>query len=126
MSLCVLIVEDEPLIALDLRTILEDAGHEVAGIAARMSEAMQVAASKQLDVAIMDYHIAGRHNGVDVAKRLREEHGIGSLFVSANVDDRLRAMAAEWQPFGFIGKPYIEAQIVQALASVKPRLSSKD
>ncbi len=126
MPLCVLIVEDEPLIAMDLRDIIEEAGHEVAGVATRMSEALTVASEHPLDVAIMDYNIAGHHNGVDVARRLREEYGIGSLFVSASINDRLRAMAAEWSPVGFIGKPFIAQQIVKALSSVEARLSSKD
>jgi two-component system, response regulator PdtaR len=124
MALCVLIVEDEPLIAMDLRSILEEAGFEIAGVASRMSEAMAIAAQAPLDIAIMDYHIAGRHNGVDVARRLREEHGVGSLFVSANLDDQLRAMAAEWQPVGFIGKPFLAEQITKALHAAEARLSS--
>ena len=115
MTLCVLIVEDEPLIAMDLQSIIEDADHEVAGIATRMSEAMEIASRKRLDVAIMDYNIAGSHDGVDVARRLREEHGVGSLFVSGNVDNRLRAIAAAWEPLGFIAKPFREEDILRAL-----------
>lgn len=122
MSLQVLIVEDEPLIAMHLRTILEDAGHQVAGTSTTMNGALSLAAKNpHLDLAIIDIVLANVSDGVATARRLREEHDVASLFVSANLTDRTVAMAAAWRPVGFIGKPFQEEAILAALDALDPR-----
>lgn len=127
MPLRVMIVEDEPTIALQLESIIEEAGHEVLGIAPEMRSALGIAtANPHLDLAIMDVELASRPDGVAAAQRLREEHDVASLFVSANIDDEVRARALEWQPVGFIGKPFREADIVAAIAAIAPRPARRD
>ncbi|MBE7184980.1 MAG: response regulator [Methylobacterium mesophilicum] len=111
----VLIIEDEPLVAMDLEIILEEAGYEVVGIARAMDHALRIAASKHPDLAIMDVHLEDGSNGVETAKRLRQEFNVPSLMVSAEVGQQTKAMALPWAPLGFIEKPYFTAQIVKAL-----------
>ncbi len=116
MPLRILIVEDEPLIALDVHTIVEDAGHTVAGCVDTMSQALAVAASGSVDVAIMDIELATEPNGVEAARRLRDEHGVRSLFVSASLNPEIRTSAAALDPVGFIDKPFAAPQILEALS----------
>lgn len=115
MSSRVLIVEDEPLIAMVLDIILEDAGYHVVGIAREMHHALRLATEHPIDIAIMDVHLAGGTSGIETAKRLRQEFDVPSLFVSAELSVRTRAMALEWKPIGFVEKPYVAVQIVNAL-----------
>ncbi|WP_062018339.1 MULTISPECIES: response regulator [Aureimonas] len=117
MPLRILIVEDEALIALELQGILEDAGHDVVAMARSMREALSHAhAHPKLDLAVMDVDLAGGSSGIETAKRLRETYDLTSLFVSGHVDDETRALALEWGPLGFIGKPFAEKQILKAIA----------
>ncbi|MBB3951037.1 response regulator [Aureimonas jatrophae] len=119
MALRVLIVEDEVLIALHLEGILEDAGHEVVGTAASSSAALDLARrSVPFDLAIMDVDLLDGPNGVETARRLREEHGVASLFVSGRLEEEVQAMGLAWKPLGFIGKPFMEAQIIEALERI--------
>lgn len=112
----VLIVEDEPVIVLDLMDILEDAGHIVVGVAESMERALELAtASVPFDVAIMDVDLSGGPDGVETARRLREQHDVPSLFVSGRLTDESRALAAEWGPLGFIGKPFLPEQVLGAI-----------
>lgn len=115
MRLRILIVEDDALIATSLEDILVRAGHEVVGTAIHMHGALRAADGAYADVAIMDVDLAAGTNGVETAKLLRERHDVPSLFVSARADDELRAMASEWRPVGFVGKPFGDAQILGAL-----------
>lgn len=125
MPLRVMIVEDEPTVALQLESIVEKAGHEVVGIAPEMRSALRIATENSLlDLAVMDIELASGPDGVVAARRLREEHDVAPLFVSANIEDEVRARALEWQPVGFIAKPFQEADIVSALADMIPRPST--
>lgn len=116
----VLIVEDEPLIAMDLQFILEDAHHIVVGIANSMTTALALADDHvPFDVAIMDVDLAGGSDGIETAGRLRDEHNVASLFVSGRLTEENRALAAEWRPVGFISKPFLDSQILDALKKVR-------
>ena len=118
MTLHILIVEDEMLLAMDLEDILQDAGYVVAGHATHMDQAVAFAehAKCRIDVAIMDVHLARGSNGVDTAAILRQRWNIPSLFVSGNLDEKTRALALQWAPIGFVGKPFSEREMLKALS----------
>jgi CheY-like chemotaxis protein len=116
MPLNILVVEDEPLIAMDLQTIIEDVGYRLAAIVDTMQGALAAAAAEPVDVAIMDIELATLPDGMETARRLREEHGVRSLFVSANIGAGLRAAASVLDAVGFIDKPFVALEIERALA----------
>lgn len=120
MSLCVLIVEDEMLLALDLEDILVEAGYVVVGNAVDMHQAIAMCDKHghRIDIAIMDVHLARGTNGVETAKVLRQRWNIPSLFVSGNIDEKMQALALEWEPAGFVGKPFSQREVLKALAAV--------
>lgn len=118
-ALRVMIVEDEMLLALDLEDMLLDAGYTVVGQASDMPQALAIAESMDggIDVAIMDINLARGSNGVETAAALRQRWNIPSLFVSGNLDERTRQMAMQWQPIGFVGKPYSERELLTVMSS---------
>ena len=119
-SLRILIVEDEILIALELESLLQDAGHEAVGIAASSDEALALGADLGPDLAFVDIHLADGPTGVEAARRLSRERGITVLFMTANAkripDDFVEA-------HGVIAKPYTERGVLQALDYV---IASRD
>ncbi|MBB6511200.1 CheY-like chemotaxis protein [Rhizobium soli] len=118
-ALRVMIVEDEMILALDLEDMLLDAGYTVVGQASDMPEALAIAEGVEggIDVAIMDINLARGSNGVETAAALRKLWNIPSLFVSGNLDERTRQMAMEWQPIGFVGKPYSEREVLTVIGT---------
>lgn len=120
MSLRIMIVEDELLLAMDLEDLLTIAGHRVAGQASDTIQAIELAEQSggHIDVAIMDINLARGSNGVETAAILRQRWNIPSLFVSGNLDEKTRAKALEWDPIGFVGKPYSEREVLAAIASI--------
>ncbi|MFP3544415.1 response regulator [Rhizobium sp. SIMBA_035] len=113
----IMIVEDEMLLALDLEDMLLDARYEVVGQAVDMPQALAVAESAggAVDLAIMDVNLARGSSGVEIAGELRKRWNIPSLFVSGNLDARTRELAMQWNPIGFVGKPYSEREVLSAI-----------
>jgi CheY-like chemotaxis protein len=111
-SLRILIVEDEILIALELESLLQDAGHEVVGVAASSDEALGLGAESRPDLAFVDIHLADGPTGVEVARSLAREHGIMVLFMTANAK---RIPDGFTDAHGVIAKPYTERGVQQAL-----------
>lgn len=111
----ILIVEDEILIALELESLLQDAGHDVVGIAASSAEALALSQSLDPDLAFVDIHLADGPTGVDVARHLSSEQDVIVLFMTAN-SKRIPEDFAGAR--GVIAKPYTERGVKEALAYV--------
>jgi CheY-like chemotaxis protein len=115
MAATVLIVEDQVLIAWHLSDLVEGAGHRVLAIARDPAEAMEVAARQRPDFALMDIRLHGGTSGLEAARMLFECWGVRSIYISANLDPTTRAQAEELRPLGFVGKPFLPAEIIAAV-----------
>src|ERR1700761_2752251 len=78
----ILLVEDEPLIALDLESILERLGHEVVGVAETRLEAIHLAEHEHPDVALVDIKLRDGFTGVATADQLTSDFGLYCAFVT--------------------------------------------
>lgn len=112
---CLLLVEDDFLVGMEMETGLEEAGYEVAGIAVTAEEAVAIAAARRPALVVMDIRLAGDRDGVDAALEIYRSLGIRSIFASAHGDARIRARAAEAQPLAWVAKPYRVATLVKAV-----------
>ncbi|MGA2497708.1 MAG: response regulator [Tepidisphaeraceae bacterium] len=114
----VLIVEDESLVGMMLRQMLDRMGHTVLGQAANAVEAAELYRRHNPDLVLMDIRLAGS-DGLEVARTLLEERPCPVVVVSAYSDKELIARAAAVGVFGYLVKPVnereLEAQIEVAL-----------
>jgi len=115
MELEVLIVEDQVLIAIHLQDLVEEAGHRVVATAHDGDGALAAAESARPTIAIMDIRLANGASGIDVARQLYDAYGLRCLFVSANIDESVRSRVADLRPLGFIGKPFLAAEVITAV-----------
>jgi CheY-like chemotaxis protein len=106
----ILIVEDEPIVALALQDMLEDLGYEVVGPAFRETAALTLAASETIDAAILDVNM-GDGDSYGVARRLRGR-GIPYLFATGYGREGLEA---GHEDIPVLQKPYRDAQVEAAL-----------
>ena len=111
----VLIVEDEPIVAEAMSLCLDSAGHQVVGIAKDEVSALTQAALGQPEVVLMDTRLAGASDGIETAQKMRAEHPVEVVFVTAYGDPRTRAQAAAVQPVGFVTKPFSSEQLTEAV-----------
>lgn len=115
MGLEVLVVEDQVLIAIHLQDLVEEAGHRVSAIAHDTAGALAAAARQRPSFAIMDLRLSHGESGIDVARQLYDLYRLRCLFISANIDGEVRRRVAELEPLGFIGKPFLPAEVIAAV-----------
>jgi DNA-binding LytR/AlgR family response regulator len=98
----VLIVEDEALLALELESEVEIAGHEVVGVALSSKQARDLMESTQPDFAFVDIHLVDGPTGIDVGRDLAQNR-VPYVFVSGNIKKLPPDFAGA---LGAIEKPY--------------------
>lgn len=101
----ILIVEDEALLALDLKNQLENQRYEVTAIAPSNKKAMKLIAETVPDLVLMDIQIKGKIDGVETAKMVKEQYNIPVVFLTAYADDTFLQRAKLAEPFGYLLKP---------------------
>jgi response regulator NasT len=116
----VLIAEDETLIRLDLKQMLERADLDVCAEANDGVEAVEQARSEEPDLAILDVRMP-RLDGIEAARRILEERPIPIVIVSAYTERSLVDRAAEAGVYGYLAKPFCEADLLPAIATARAR-----
>ena len=116
----ILIAEDETMIRLDLRTLLEGAGFEVCAEVADGEEAVERARAVAPDLAILDVKMP-RTDGIEAARRIIAERPIPIVIVSAHGEEELVRRAVEAGVFGYLTKPFREADLAPAIRTAIAR-----
>lgn len=101
----IVIVEDEGLIAADLRGRLERAGYRVPAVASEAGEALEVIREKTPDLVLMDIRLQGNMDGIQVAEQVRRDFDIPVVYLTAYEDPRTLERARQTNAFGYIKKP---------------------
>src|SRR5690606_5771438 len=114
MSIKLLIVEDEYVVANDLSLMLKDAGYQVVGIANNVIEAIEIVKESKPDIVLLDIFLKGELTGIDLAKHLRKDN-VPFVYLSANSNQSILEKANETQPYGFLVKPFREKDVLVAL-----------
>src|SRR5437667_12068877 len=112
----ILIAEDETIIRLDLKQLLERAGFEVCAEARDGVEAVELARSEQPDLAVLDVKMP-RLDGIEAARRILDERPIPIVMLTAYGQDELVSRALEAGVFGYLVKPFRETGLPPALAA---------
>ncbi|MBI5586106.1 MAG: response regulator, partial [Deltaproteobacteria bacterium] len=112
-----LIVEDEFIVAANLQADLEDQGYTVVGQADSGEEALALAADRRPDLALMDIRLKGGMDGVETARRLRQELDIPVIFLTAYADERQLERVTHCEPLGYLLKPY-EPRELRAIVDI--------
>jgi response regulator NasT len=116
----ILIAEDETIIRLDLRELLERAGFEVCAEARDGEEAVELARSERPDVAVLDVKMP-RLDGIEAARRILDDRPIPIVIVTAYGEQELVARAVEAGVFGYLVKPFRETDLLPAIQTAQAR-----
>lgn len=116
----ILIVEDEFIVANDLKIMLIKAGYQITGIASSVVQARKSIAEKRPDWVLLDIMLKGDLTGIDLAWELREIN-LPFLYISANTNQSTLEAVKETQPYGFMVKPFRERDLIVMLDIAKYR-----
>jgi DNA-binding response OmpR family regulator len=112
MSARILVIEDEALVAMELRFVLEDLGHEVVGTAADARTARRLVQEREVDLALVDIHLSDGPTGIDLGRELGQELGVTVLFMTANPGMVRNGVAGT---MGVLSKPTDERSVQTAV-----------
>ena len=115
----VLIADDESGILSLLKRFLQEAGHEVVGMATSGDEALDLARALKPELVLMDIVMPGEIDGIRAAGIMKGEMQIPSIFITGYTDKEYRDRAKFVEPLGYIVKPFkleqLQATIEMAL-----------
>jgi two-component system, response regulator PdtaR len=115
-----LVAEDETLIRLDLKALLERADFEVCAEAKDGAEAVELARVHEPDLAIMDVRMP-RLDGIEAARRIHAERPIPIVMLTAFSDRRLVSRAIGAGAFAYLVKPFREQDLLPAIEAAAAR-----
>jgi len=115
MSKKILIIEDEVIIAEEIKITLEGLGHKVLGIIMNGDKAISLLPSIDADLVLLDIQIRGSVSGIDLAHLIRKTHQIPFVFLTAFSDAETLAKVKETLPYGYIVKPFDETDLKVAI-----------
>ena len=119
-----LIVEDEFIVANDLKIMLQKAGYQVVGIAASVAQARKLIEEKKPDWILLDIILKGNLTGIDLAWELREMN-LPFLYISANTNQSTLEAVKATHPYGFTVKPFREKDLVVMLDIARYRFNQE-
>ncbi|HTH28304.1 MAG TPA: response regulator [Sphingobium sp.] len=110
----VLIIEDEPIIAMDIETIVRDLGHEVSGIAVTRDEAVREAMTDRPGLVLADIQLADDSSGIDAVSDILAQFPVPVIFITAFPERLLTGERPE--PTFLITKPFQRATVKAAIS----------
>jgi signal transduction histidine kinase len=111
----ILIVEDEQLVADDLRETLVLLGYDVLGVVASGAAAIAQAATLQPQLVLMDIRLQGEMDGIAASATIRDRYHIPVVYLTANADRTTLERAKATQPFGYILKPFDDGTLTTTI-----------
>jgi len=111
----ILIVEDEFIIAQDLRSIVSSLGHAVMGMVKSADEAIEKITKELPDLVLLDINLIGDVKGTDLAVTLRKEYHLNFIYITSFSDPNTLKEMIVTQPLGYILKPFDKRDIWVAL-----------
>ncbi len=126
MKLKTVIVEDEKVVALHMRMVVQRLGHEVVAVVGNGEEVLSLAKSLPCDLLISDIRIVGEKDGVEIAEIIQDRCGCQVIFVTAYRDIETLDRAANVDFVGFLVKPFREDELetLVQIAAIRSRKES--
>ncbi len=107
----ILIVEDERIVADDIKTCLQRLEYAVCGMAVSGEEAIKKAEETRPDLVLMDIVLEGKMDGIEAASEIRARFDIPVVYLTAHADNKTLGRAKITEPFGFILKPFEDRDV---------------
>lgn len=111
----ILIVEDEVVTALDIKEALFDFGYKVTGIANNSKKAIKLLEENSCDLVLLDITLKGDVDGIKLSEQIAKEYNIPFIFLTANDKNTTIDRALKHEPYGYIIKPFKDAELKAAV-----------
>lgn len=114
----ILIVEDETIVAMDIKQMLEGLGYDVSAVVSSGEESLKKASDLNLDLVLMDIKLKGKIDGLTAAQRIYQRFKVPIIYISAYGDQSTIKKSNKIRHFGFIHKPFEERELQSVIRKV--------
>jgi PAS domain S-box-containing protein len=123
----ILIVEDESIVALDIKSRLLGLGYTVLGVASSGEQAVRKAAEASPDLVLMDIKLKGQMDGIETAEQIHACLNVPIIYLTAFADEATLQRAKVTEPYGYMLKPFEERELhtTVEMALYKSRMERK-
>jgi two-component system response regulator LytT len=115
MKLKILIVEDEMIIAEDMKEMLTELGYDVKSIANNYEDALNELKTQEIDIALIDINLNNQKDGIDLVEYINENYSIPTIYVSSNSDKATIEKAKKFKSNGFVVKPFSKEDLYTSI-----------
>lgn len=119
----ILVVEDDPLYALDLKILIEELGYDLIDVVEDSDQVFDIINREEVDLILMDIKIKGKLNGIQVAEKIQKDKAIAVIFITSFDDRSLFEKAKDTNHHGYLVKPFnkitLESTIELAIVALK-------
>ncbi|MEJ2663815.1 MAG: response regulator [Spirochaetia bacterium] len=130
----IMVVEDEGLVALEIKEGLENMGYEVPHVLSSGKEAIEHVMIDRPDLVLMDIRLEGGVDGIEAAEQIRKIFNVPVVFLTAHSDEKTLQRAKLTESYGYILKPFeekalratIEVALYKAKEEKKIRINRPD
>jgi class 3 adenylate cyclase len=114
-QITILIAEDESIIALDIKRIVEKFGYRVSSVVNSLDDALKALKTEVPDLILMDIQINGTKNGIESAGIIYNKYSVPFIYLTALTDDETLDKAKRTEPFGYVVKPFDDKTLHSAI-----------
>jgi DNA-binding NarL/FixJ family response regulator len=111
----VLVVEDEPLIADDIKEFLTNADYFVTAVAYDKEDALEALSATKPDIALLDINLGNNMDGFLIAEEINNKYRIPFLYLTSYSSKHIVEQAKHTRPMGYIVKPFDEADLFSSI-----------
>lgn len=116
-ALKILIIEDDPVIATDIKSLLRSEGFEVVGTAKNALRAYEMLAACDPNFVIVDIYLGTGASGIEIAEVIHDRYQLPYIFLTSFSDEATLAAAQEQGPYGYLVKPFQDQTLITTIAT---------
>ncbi len=122
----IMVVEDEGIIATDIKMALQSAGYHVCAVVSTGEKAITLAETEKPELIIMDVKLAGKLDGIEAGNEIRSRFNIPFIYLTAHSDAPLLDKMCKNRPFIYFKKPFNEMDLLSTIESIVKNKSILD
>lgn len=113
----ILVVEDEGIVALDIKMSLRRMGHHVIGTVDSGHDAIHMAVTQQPDLILMDIRLKGDIDGIEATQSIQQQFSIPIIYLTGQLDEITVKRAQTTKPAGYLSKPFTASELASLIQS---------
>lgn len=111
-----MIVEDEAIVSMEIKRVIERIGYEVSAVVTNYKDAIQSVKRNKPDLILMDINLNSYKDGIETVQEIKMTHDIPVIYLTADSDSKTIERAIQTDPVGYLQKPFKREDLNSTIA----------